>query len=126
MFEDYIYTKKSLGGLGFINNDLNNCVRGLRCVWRKRYICGAKEHWADLLDVRFGVTQDSRAKVTLIGDKKLLKLAKSKLRCLSEYIEAFAILTRTVQNRSLILVPQPATEDMSKNAEPPHKLIFCC
>ena len=29
-------------------------------------------------------------------------------------------------HRSLILVSQPATEDMSKNAEPPPKLIFCC
>ena len=60
----------------------------------EKYISGAKDHWADLLDQRFGVTQESRAKVSLMGDKKLLELAKPKLRCLSEYIEAFAILTR--------------------------------
>ena len=60
----------------------------------KRYICGAKDHWADLLDQRFLVTQESRAKVSLMGDKKILELAQPKLRCLSEYIEAYATLTR--------------------------------
>ena len=60
----------------------------------KRYICGAKDHWADILDRRFGVTQESRANVTLMGDNKLLELAKPKLRCLREYIEAFEILTK--------------------------------
>ena len=67
MGEDYIYTRKSLGGLGFINI--------LKCAWMNRYICGAKDHWADLHDRRFGVTQESRANVTLMGGKKLLELA---------------------------------------------------
>ena len=49
----------------------------LHCqTWSCLYICGAKDQWADLLDQRFGVTQESRAKVSLMVDIKLLELAQ--------------------------------------------------
>ena len=92
MSEDYIYTRKSQGGLGFIR--LSTFVQGLKCAWMKRYICGANDHWAHMLDIRFGVTDEHRAKITLMGNRKLLELSKPKLRCLSEYIEAFSNLTK--------------------------------
>ena len=50
----------------------------------KRYICGAKDYRADLLDQRFGVSKESRATVSLMGDKKLLELTQPNLRCLRE------------------------------------------
>ena len=40
--EDYMYTRKSLGGLGFIK--ITTFVQGLKCAWMKRYICGEKYH----------------------------------------------------------------------------------
>jgi hypothetical protein len=66
----------------------------MKCDWMKRYICGEKDHWAHMLDMRFRVTEESRAKVTLMGDKKLLEMASPKLRSLSEYIEAYSALIK--------------------------------
>ena len=34
-------TRKSLVGQGFIN--ILNFLKGLKCTWIKRYICGAKD-----------------------------------------------------------------------------------
>ena len=80
--EDYMYTRKTEGGLGFIR--ISAYVQRLKSTWMKRYICGAKDRWAHMLDLRFGVTKEHRAKVTLMGNKKLLELTKPNLRCLSE------------------------------------------
>ena len=92
MSEDYIYSRKSERGLGFIR--ISTYVQGLKCAWMKRYISGANDHWAHMLDIRFGVTDEQRAKITLMGNRKLLELSKPKLRCLSEYIAAFSKLTK--------------------------------
>jgi hypothetical protein len=60
-----MYTRKSLGGLGFIR--ITTFVHGLKCAWMKRYMCGEKDHWVHILDMRFGVTEESRGKVTPMG-----------------------------------------------------------
>ena len=44
--EEYMYTRKSLGGLGFIK--MTTFVQGLKCAWMKTYICGEKDHWAHM------------------------------------------------------------------------------
>jgi hypothetical protein len=88
---DCIYTPKHQGGLGFIRMD--SYVKPIKTTWMKRYIDGTDDAWANQLDQRFGVEQNSREIVTMMGDKKLLSCSKPEIRCLSEIIRAHAELT---------------------------------
>jgi hypothetical protein len=52
--EDFIYTSKDKGGLGFFK--LTYFIDAIKITWIRRYGMGTKDHWCDLMDYQLNLS----------------------------------------------------------------------
>ena len=86
-------TKRKWASANYLYTDkIEHFVKGLKAAWMRRYIQGTKDAWTEQLYQRFNV--QNRETVTMMGDLKIMSLAKPELKCLSEVIRAHGEITK--------------------------------
>ena len=53
--EDFLYTSKDKGGLGFFK--LTDFIDAIKITWIRRYGMGTKDHWFDILDYQLNLNE---------------------------------------------------------------------
>ena len=110
MSKDYLYTPINKGGLGIIR--LEDFTKAIKCSWVKRY-CTDKldDHWADLLDIYFKVTPNTRHTILHYGPEKFNKIINLNIPGLSSIFSAYKSLKNNFPTN-------PCTQDNSWLCQP--------
>ena len=89
--KDLLYTPALKGGLGLVR--LEDFVRAIKCSWVKRYsIDKLDDHWADLLDIHFNISPNTRHTILKFGPERFNKLISKKIPGLSSIFSAYKTL----------------------------------
>ena len=89
-----LYSPKNKGGLGMIR--ITDFLDSLKISWIRRYtIQQINDHWCDILDIRLGLTPDTRKNLLNWGPYKLDKAIAKGIPSLSQFLAA---LKRMQQN----------------------------
>ena len=77
--KDLLYETTKKGGFGIIK--LADFTRAIKCSWIKRYcVDQLDDHWADLLDILFSLTPNTRKNILTYGPERFNDIIKKKSR----------------------------------------------